>query len=266
MDGNANIDLAPEDRHPMQSLLALPFKAGEPAEPLVDAMGQHGFTIRAADSAGERSSASVLINRMYAGRGYRRSPLPEEDDPNRLTLVARDHEAVVGTLTIGFDSEAGLLVDEVFHDEVDALRSASRQVCEFTKLAMEGVVRSQRVLAAMFHVAFIQAHRVRGCDNLLIEVNPRHTRYYEAKLGFQRLGPVRLNRRVNAPAVLLSLDLWYAHDQVARFGGKPELHSEERSLYPFGFSANEEDGIVRRLRRHRHGAGRASHSGDRPHS
>ena len=144
--------------------------------------------MRAADSAGERRSASVLINRMYSGRGYRHNPLPEDDDPNRLTLVARDHNAVIGTLTIGFDSNAGLLVDEIFHDEVDALRGAGRQVCEFTKLAMEGVVRSQHVLAAMFHVAFIQAHRIRGCDNLLIEVNPRHTRYYETKLGFQRLG------------------------------------------------------------------------------
>lgn len=241
----------------MQSLLARPLERSEPAEPLVDALGRQGFTIRAADSAGERSSASVLINRMYAGRGYRHNPLPEEDDPNRLTLVARDHNAVIGTLTIGFDSSAGLLVDEIFHDEVDALRSAGRQVCEFTKLAMEGVVRSQHVLAAMFHVAFIQAHRIRGCDNLLIEVNPRHTRYYECKLGFQRLGPERLNRRVHAPAILLSLDLWYAHDQVEKFGGKPELHLGEKSLYPFGFSVSEEAGIVDRLRNQQRGGGRA---------
>lgn len=250
----------------MQSLLARPLERSEPAEHLVDAMGRHGFTIRAADSAGERSSASVLINRMYSGRGYRHNPLPEDDDPNRLTLVARDHNAVIGTLTIGFDSDAGLLVDEIFHDEVNALRSAGRQVCEFTKLAMEGVVRSQHVLAAMFHVAFIQAHRVRGCDNLLIEVNPRHTRYYEAKLGFERLGPARLNRRVNAPAVLLSLDLWYAHEQVVKFGGKPELREQERSLYPFGFSAGEEAGIVGRLRRHLRSAGPAGQFGDRTRS
>ena len=267
MDSNAIIGLAIEyHRQPMQSLLARPLEASETAEPLVDAMGHHGFTIRAADSAGERSSANVLIKRAYAGRGYRHNPLPDEDDPNRLTLVARDHEAVIGTLTIGFDSKAGLLVDEIFQDEVDALRNAGRQVCEFTKLAMEGVVRSQRVLAAMFHVAFIQAHRIRGCDNLLIEVNPRHTRYYETKLGFQRLGPERLNRRVDAPAVLLSLDLWYAHDQVDKFGGKPEPHAGERSLYPFGFSVSERAGIVERLRRQQRGAARAASFRDRARS
>ena len=83
-------------------------------------------------------------------------------------------DQVMGMLTVGFDSDEGLLADDLFPDEVDALRAAGRQVCEFTKLAVDTLVRSQRVLTAMFHVAFIQAHRIHGCDNLLIEVNPRH--------------------------------------------------------------------------------------------
>ncbi len=242
----------------MWSLLARPLEPGKHGEPLVDAIGKRGVKIRAADSAGERSSANILLGRMYAGRGYKSNPLPDQDDPNQLTLVASDHQAVVGTLTIGFDSKEGLLVDQLFHDEVDALRDAGRQVCEFTKLAMDGVVHAQHVLAAMFHVAFIYAHRVRGCDNLLIEVNPRHTRYYETKLGFKVIGPERLNRRVNAPAVLLSLDLWYAHDQVSKFAGKPEITKSERSLYPYGFSAHEEAGIVHRLRSQQGGESRTT--------
>jgi hypothetical protein len=233
----------------MKSLLAFPF---EPAGPLVEAVGPHGFKVRAADSWGDRSSASVLVNRLYSNRGYNTGHRLVDDDPNRLTLVATDHQDVVGTLTIGFDSEQRLFVDELFSEEVDTLRATGRDVCEFTKLAVDGLVRSQRALAAMFHVAFIHAHRIRGCDNLLIEVNPRHVRYYEAKLGFKVFGPERLNRRVNAPAVLLSLDLWHAQEQVKRLGGQPELAATERSLYPFGFSSVEEAGIVRRLR-HQHG-------------
>ena len=107
---------------------------------------------------------------------------------------------------------------------------------------------SQRVLAAMFHVAFIQAHRIRGCDNLLIEVNPRHRRFYETKLGFEVIGPVRTNQRVNAPALLLSLDLWQAQARVVEFGGRPAASANERSLYPYAFSTQEEAGIVARLR------------------
>jgi hypothetical protein len=251
LNGNSIAAAAPEHRQAMKSLLALPF---ESSEALVDAVGPRGFRIRAARSWGARSSASLLINRLYSGRGYKSNPLPDAGSPNRLTLVASDHDFVVGTLTIGFDSDERLLVDDLFPGEVDALRSAGRDVCEFTKLAMDSVVRSQRVLAAMFHVAFIHAHLIKGCDNLLIEVNPRHTRYYEAKLGFRALGPERLNRRVNAPAVLLSLDLWYAQSQIRKFGGMPELASEERSLYPFAFSVVEEAGIVGRLRGYQSGA------------
>ncbi len=217
------------------------------SHPFTQSKGAAGFEIRAASSCGERSSASILINRRYASRGYSSNPLPEKADPNLLTLVAYDQDSVVGTLTVGFDSDRRLLADDLFPDEVGALRDSGRDVCEFTKLALEGVIRSQHVLAAMFHLAFIHAHRIRGCDNVLIEVNPRHVRYYESKLGFRPLGPQRTNRRVNAPAVLLSLDLWHANEQIRRFGGKPGLSNTERSLYPFGFSEVEEEGIVLRL-------------------
>jgi len=230
----------------MQSLLAFPFESNVP---LAEAVGPSGFKVRAASSWGERRSASFLVNRLYSSRGYATSNQHiDKLDTNRLTLVASDHDAVVGTLTIGFDSEGGLLADELFGQEVEVLRSSGREVCEFTKLAVDGLVRSQRALAAMFHVAFIHAHRVRGCDNLLIEVNPRHVRYYAAKLGFKVLATQRHNRRVNAPAVLMSLDLWHAQAQINRLGGKPELAGIERTLYPFGFSASEEEGIVGRLR------------------
>jgi hypothetical protein len=249
LDESAAIHSSGEHAQSMQSLLAFPF---ETDDSLVHETGDGAFKIRAADSWGERSSASMLISRLYAGRGYRTNTnrLPNQPHPSQLTLVASDRDVVIGTLTVGFDSDdERLLADDLFPSEVNSLRNSGREICEFTKLALDGLVRSQRVLAAMFHVAFIYAHRIKGCDDLLIEVNPRHTRFYEAKLGFKAIGPQRLNRRVNAPAVLLSLDLWQAQEQVARFGGKPALVTTERSLYPFGFSASEESGIVGRFQR-----------------
>jgi len=198
---------------------------------------------------------------MYAGRGYKCSPLIEDGSQHRLTLVASDQDVIVGTLTIGFDSDQRLLADQLFSNEINAIRLAGRQVCEFTKLAIDASVQSQRVLAAMFHVAFIHAHRMRGCDNLLIEVNPRHSRFYKTKLGFKAVGPQRLNPRVNAPAVLLSLDLWHAQEKINMFGGKPELAVNERSLYPYSFSAAEEAGIVGRLRGQK---SNAAYACDRP--
>ncbi|HUG23083.1 N-acyl amino acid synthase FeeM domain-containing protein [Piscinibacter sp.] len=245
-DASTIIGVPFETPHPLKSMLlnnkqAMVVPAPETSRRL--------FKIRAADSHGHRSSASILINKMYATRGYRSTGLPSQAAPDRITLMACEHEDTIGTITIGFDSGEGLHVDELFQTEVDMLRSCERHVCEFTKLAMDSVVRSKRVLASLFHVAYIYAHRIKGFQDLLIEVNPRHVRFYEQMLGFVVKGPQRLNPRVNAPAVLLALDFTHAHDQIAKFGGKAHLAAGERSLYPYFFSVGEEAGIVARLRR-----------------
>ena len=213
-----------------------------------DEAGTRLFKIRTADSHGERNSASVLINRMYATRGYQSTPLPAQQMPTRITLTASDHDAVIGTITIGFDSEHGLHVDELFDDSTSRLRGAGHRICEFTKLAMDSAVRSKRVLASLFHVAYIYAHRMMDFDDLLIEVNPRHVRYYHQMLGFTVMGETRMNRRVNAPAVLMRLAFSHAHHQIDRYAGRPEMASTERSLYPLFFAIHEEAGIVGRLR------------------
>ncbi|HJV62208.1 MAG TPA: long-chain N-acyl amino acid synthase [Albitalea sp.] len=244
--GNTIIGVPFETPHPLRSML---LDANEASDiPDADEC-ERLFKIRAADSFGHRSSASILINRMYATRGYTSTGLPSQPMPNGITLMASEHEDTIGTITVGFDSPNGLHVDDLFREEVDVLRRRGRRVCEFTKLAMDSVVKSKRVLASLFHVAYIYAHRIQGFQNLLIEVNPRHVRYYERMLGFEVKSGERLNRRVNAPAVLLSLDFAHAHAQIAHFGGKPHLSATERSLYPYFFSVAEEAGIVGRLRR-----------------
>jgi len=157
--------------------------------------------IRAADSSGQRSSASILIKRMYETRGYPPANLPDTNTPDLITLTASEYDAVLGTISIAFDSAAGLLCEQLYPDEIDLLRGRGLRLCEFTKFAVDRVVRSRRVLASLFHVAYIYAHRIRKFDQLLIEVNPRHVRYYEHVLGFTVSGPQRMNLRVKAPAV-----------------------------------------------------------------
>jgi hypothetical protein len=244
--GDTIIGVPFEPHVPLRSLLQDP---SEPDTAHGDEISRRLFKIRSADSSGQRSSASILISRMYATRGYLSTPLPDQQLPTRITLVASEHDDAIGTITIGFDSPAGLHVDDPFGAETEALRRAGRRICEFTKLAMDSVVRSKRVLASLFHVAYIYAHRMMGFDSLLIEVNPRHVRYYERMLGFKVIGPQRLNRRVNAPAVLLCLAFSHAHAQIGKFGGKPEFSLIERSLYPYFFSVDEEASIVGRLNR-----------------
>jgi len=243
-EGKTIIGVPFEPHAPLRSLLL--DQTGLDDEP-GDCPSQRLFKIRSADSSGQRSSASILIDRMYARRGYLSTPLSQTQLPTRITVVASEHDDAIGTITIGFDSPDGLYVDDLFALETGALRDSGRKLCEFTKLAMDSVVRSRRVLASLFHVAYMYAHRMMDLDSLLIEVNPRHVRYYQRMLGFEVLGPQRLNRRVNAPAVLMCLDLEHARNQIERFGGRPEFSLIERSLYPDFFSVAEEASIVGRL-------------------
>ncbi|MGI9025706.1 MAG: N-acyl amino acid synthase FeeM domain-containing protein [Burkholderiaceae bacterium] len=188
----------------------------------------------------------MLVKKMYAWRGYKIA-WHAKHQPNRITLVASHGTSPMATISIGFDSPDGLLVDELYKAEIDRLREQGARVCEFTKLAVDGAIRSKRVLATLFHIAYIYSHKMHGFSDLFIEVNPRHVRFYEQMLGFQQLGPERLNARVNAPAVLLRLEFAYLTKQLERFGGKPELARIEKSLYPYGFSDKEERGIMGRL-------------------
>lgn len=209
-------------------------------------LNERVFGIRAADIDERRNSASMLISKMYAWRGYSGNH-QVGNDPNRITLTASDKGEVIGTLSLGLDSEIGLLADQVFKDRLDPYR-AQGKVCEITKLAIHPDVKSKAVLASLFHVAFIYARDLNLCSEIFIEVNPRHRRFYEAMLGFKVECESRPNPRVDAPAVLLRVNTVYGSEQIATRGGKSGNPGNDRSLFPYFFSAKEEVGIINRLK------------------
>jgi len=207
------------------------------------------LTIRATDSEGHRSSARVLVDRLYADRGYESSAIAAAPLERGITLVGTDHDVARGTITIAFDDSHHLLADECFPDVLADLRHEGAVLCEFVKLAIDGVGRSRRVLASLFHTAFMYAREIKGCDRVVVEVNPRHVSFYKRMLGFSALTRERPNLRVNAPAVLLSLDLSYAERQIRNVQrAAREAVRIERSLYRDCFSHDEAAVIVRRLR------------------
>jgi hypothetical protein len=208
------------------------------------------FGIRLTDTTEGRNSASMLINRMYAWRGYGASH-EFGDDPNRITLTATDKGEVVGTLTIGIDAPIGLMADQIFKEELDDYRNRGARLCEITKLAFDPSVRSKTSLANLFHLAVIYARDIHNCTDAVIEVNPRHRRFYERMLGFQQQGSLKVNPRVNAPSYLLHVKISFMTEQIEKYGGtcNAENFSGERSFYPYFFSPREERGIINRLLR-----------------
>ena len=205
------------------------------------------FGIRAADVSERRNSASMLISKMYAWRGYAGNH-QIGSDPNKITLTASDQGEVIGTLSLGLDSSVGLLADQAFQDIIDPLRRAGK-VCEIIKLAVDPAVKSKAVLASLFHVAFIYARDLHGCSHIIIEVNPRHRRFYETMLGFQVVAESRPNLRVDAPAVLLCGSTAYGTEQIKKLAGNADNPGTDRSLFPYFFSPREEAGIIERLKK-----------------
>jgi hypothetical protein len=205
------------------------------------------FKVRLATSEDRRKSASMLIEKMYSWRGYDADALGR--DPNKITLVAYLEDKVVGTLTLGLDSPQGMVVDELYKREADILRAEGRRPCDITRLAVDQDIKSKSVLAALFHLSFIYGRSIHRATDFLIEVNPRHVLFYERMLGFEPFGEERTCPRVNAPAVLLRLDLNYADEQIKRYGGTGAAVPGVKSIYPYFFSREDELGITQRLLR-----------------
>jgi hypothetical protein len=209
---------------------------------------QGGFKIRVARQSGSRRNAGTLVDERYAGRGYTTKPQVEHDR-QLATFIAFDEGTLVGTVSVRLDSRKGLSADELYRSEIDAMRGSGKSVCEFTRLAVDRTVASKPVLAGLFHTAYLYAAVIRGCTHAVIEVNPRHVTFYRKALDFEAIGPQRMNRRVNAPAVLLCVPFSAIAAGLAKFAGRPGAPGAGRLLYPYGFQpGGEEAGVLNRLR------------------
>ncbi|MEN2785990.1 acetyltransferase [Sphingomonas qilianensis] len=208
--------------------------------------GVNPITVRLADIGEQRNSARMLVNKMYSTRGYGdQHVIPQT--PTHTTFSATAGPETIGTITLAVDSSAGLAADAIFKDEIDTFRQVpGAKVCELTKLAFDTTAPSKPLLASMFHLVFIYGQRRHDCTDLFIEVNPRHTRFYEAMLGFKRVGNLKINASVAAPAQLLNLKVSTIRAEINRLAGIGE-NSTSRSLYPYFFSPKEEDGIYSRM-------------------
>jgi N-acyl amino acid synthase FeeM len=205
------------------------------------------FKIRVAKRSSSRHDAGALIQGKYAGRGYI-IPLGVQQ-PRILTFIAYDEGRVVGTVGLGSDSGQGLSADDLYRAEIDQLRTAGCRVCEFTRLAVDRNAASKSVLAGLFHTAYLYASKICGYTHAVIEVNPRHVTFYARELQFEPIGPRRVNKRVNAPAVLLCVSFDTIAKGLAKYAGKPSPGGAKRTLFHHGFPPEQESGVLNRLQR-----------------
>ena len=240
---------------PKQGLRFLSIHKPDSAAQILE--GQHIFKIRTAATLDRAHAASVLIQNMYAWRGYdttqaaavgiKASGEEWRRKKNEVTLIAAEGDKTFATLTVRYDSPEGLACDELYRDELNQFRAQGSKFCEFTRLAMDRAPDSKEVFASLMHIGYIYAYDLNKCTDVVIEVNPRHVSFYKKMLGMTQLGSEKICPRVNAPAVLLHVPFSFVQHQIAQFGGLREKAKQEKSFYPYFFNEWDEADVVARL-------------------
>jgi len=184
-------------------------------EPGADVRPKHVYVAPAA-CRHELEQAFRLVYASYLQRGYI-EPNPAEVRlslfnafPTTVTFVSVLEGTVIATVSLVPDTPVGLPMDEVYHEEVQALRDEGRRLAEVTMLAdrRRKLRRTLPMLLFMMKRVFDYATLVLRANDLCITVNPRHEAYYERYLLFRSLGALRTYPSVrDNPALAKRLDL-----------------------------------------------------------
>lgn len=217
--------------------------------------GLHGAdacTVRVARDADERLEAATLVARMYRTEGYLTERKESHVEPfyglhhlldETTVFVASDGERIVGTLAVILDSPAGLPMETLYGDEIDRLRREGRRPCEFCSLAVDPELgrRGSKLLLSLFRLAYVFAYYHTSSSDVCLTLKPSHRPFYD-RLGFEELGPFRLDRRFcEADTLALRLPretvdrLWTSGQAAERrfrprafCSGRPTLDEERR--------------------------------------
>jgi GNAT superfamily N-acetyltransferase len=188
------------------------------------------LTVAIAHSRGDREQALALHRSVYIRRGLLREGdpplrmLPQARAPGSAIIVAKEAGVVVGTISFTRDTVAGLPMDEIHADEVDAMRARFARIAEVGSLAVDEERRGLGLTMMLFLAAFRWA-RLSEVPALVACVNPSYRRVYSKLLPFEVLGPCREHARFHkAPSIPIGLDLMTAPARYGSADKRPTAH------------------------------------------
>ena len=167
---------------------------------------------RAAESRADFEHAFRLVYQRYVTVGLiRANPLglriaPQQLRPECQVVLAEVDDRVVGTVSLVGDGQSGLPVDSVFPGVLDPLRRAGRRIVEIGCLAStdDSARFPSRVYIELTR-ATIHSARQNGFDLMVASVHPRHAKFYERAMGFDRVSAEAPYEMVNGnPAICLA--------------------------------------------------------------
>lgn len=155
--------------------------------------------------------------------------------PGSITIVAKNDDQVVGTISVVMDSRFGLPMEEAFSEEIKTLRRRGRRIAEVTGLSIRKSHRNSRLVFDMFQLLtlYLTSSPV---DDVCVAVSPPQAAFYETVLLFERMGDVRsYSSKKNDPVVGLTLPLFnYFSRLESEYSGVPY----ESNLYAIFYSKN----------------------------
>lgn len=195
---------------------------------------RNGYSIHLVNSPKQRIKATTLIKRMYASRGYNTdSASVFSHRSNEFTFLVLIQEVAAGTVTLRLDSRQGLLADRLYRDKINEFRQKGRKVCELSRFAIDPQYSSKEMTASLFQIAYTCARNEYEATDFFCEVNPRHAAPQKRMFGFQQIGEERTCPRVNAPAVLLHLELDFIRKQLTILNKQSNKNTTNRFYYSY---------------------------------
>ncbi|HNX82543.1 MAG TPA: hypothetical protein PKL77_10420 [Candidatus Omnitrophota bacterium] len=179
---------------------------------------------RIARTRQETEEAYSLVYREYLERGYVKHTTSHmrysifNALPQTTTFIGKLEDTLISTVTIIPDTSIGLPMDNLYSQELAALRQKNYRICEIAMLATDNELFSEGismmtnstkmlVVFNLFKLLFDYASVKLNMDYMCITINPKHKLTYDFLL-FSEIGGIKTYDSVNgAPAIAMCLDL-----------------------------------------------------------
>lgn len=184
----------------------------------------------------ELEQAYYLVYKEYLKRGYLKENFIQmhfsifNSLPQVTTFGAvAGSKDIIATATVIPDSPLGLPMDELYNEELNALRKEKKKICEISMLAsntelFQNGISMMLNAKKMFFIFFLfkrifdYVKEYLHLDFICITINPKHRLTYEFLL-FRDLGVLKTYAKVNgAPALGKYLNLNTAEEECKKRG------------------------------------------------
>lgn len=209
------------------------------------------FVYKVANDKISREKAYELAYEVYKDKGFlddmqNKMLIKESDATNEtFTLLVEDKKTgkAIATITLIKDSRKGLPSDAIYQNEINELRQQKMRLVEITRLTIHQEYRNSKMLfIKMVNLIHIFARRNWGATDFVIEVNPRHVKFYERLHLFNIIGDLKSCDRVQGhPAYLLRLNLLLAVDKIKECSGRTHLENGKRISHVYKYFVSMEN-------------------------